>query len=122
MDKVILENKEWESSQLELQRLILWARDNSQDWYRLCHPDSYDEDITCTFGLVKKLYQEKLYTLMFFLIYSQNYMLGIDCTIAKTAFECFHDIPIEVLVQRMFENLESAAKEVERHRYRKTKE
>ena len=33
------------SSQQELHRLLLWMRDNPEDWDRICHPETYETDM-----------------------------------------------------------------------------
>lgn len=104
------ENNKRESAQQELQHLISWIRDNTQEWYYLCHPESYDEDITGLLKLVRSLYQEKLYSVIFFAIYSQSYTTEIEQALDKTIYDCFLDTPVELLMKRFCENLENAAK------------
>ena len=103
-------NNELESGERELQHLISWVRDNPRDWYCLCHPESYDADVPYLLNLVQRLYQEKLYSVIFFVIYSQLYTTGIEQVLDKTTYECFLDTPVEVLMRRFCENLENVAK------------
>ena len=55
-----------DSSQQELHRLLLWAKDNEADWYRICNPACYDPSMAYLTDLVERLYQAKLYTVLFF--------------------------------------------------------
>ena len=84
------------SSQQELHRLLLWMRDNPEDWDRICHPETYETDMDYIVTMVDSLYQHGLYTIMMQLMYA-NYFTD----------ECFLDIPEEVLMERFRRNLQA---------------
>lgn len=111
MEDTVRERTERESSQRELYRLIRWAKNNTEDWERICNSESYSLDIACIFDLIERLYEEKLYTAIYFVIYSNHFVLGIDWVISKTTNECFLDTPIEVLLERFRKNLEIHTRE-----------
>ena len=75
---------EMDSSQQELHRLLLWAKDNEADWYRICNPACYDPNITYLTDLVERLYRAKLYTVAFFVIYANHIREGVDWAITRT--------------------------------------
>lgn len=62
--------------------------------------------------MVERLHREKLYTVIFFVIYTNHFVAGIDWAITKTTNECFLDIPVEVLVERFRKNLGIKAMEM----------
>ena len=97
------------SSQEELRRLLSWGKDHPESWYRVCHPESFDSDLACIIDLVDQLYQAKLYTAVFFVIYSNCFVAGVDGAIDRTANECFLDTPVEVLMERFCKNLQLEA-------------
>ena len=94
------------SSQQELHRLLLWMRDNPEDWDRICHPETYETDMDYIVTIVDSLYQQGLYTIMMQLMYA-NYFTGrMEQAITRTTDECFLDIPEEVLMERFRRNLQ----------------
>lgn len=96
---------EMDSSQQELHRLLLWAKDNEADWYRICNPACYDPSMAYLTDLVERLYQAKLYTVLFFVIYANHIQEGVDWAITRTVNECFLDMPMGVLLERFRNNL-----------------
>jgi hypothetical protein len=100
-----------ESSEQEFRRLIAWTRDNPGDWHRICDPDSYDQDIGYMAELVERLYKEKLFTVIYFVFYTNTYIIGVDWAITRTVNECFLDSPVQTLVGRFRRNLELAARD-----------
>ncbi len=100
------------SSQQELRRLILWTRDHPNDWYRVCHPESYSPTAVYLSGLVDRLCQAELYTLLYVVIFSNQFDGVMDGAIEKTMEDCFLDTPMEVLVERFRKNLEVEVREM----------
>lgn len=115
MKDVSTKTTKQESDQQELQRLIRWAKDNPRDWNCLCNPESYDPKISYLLDLIERLYQEKLYTAIFILMYSNSFLTEIDSAITKTTNECFLETPIEVLMERFHKNLGLREKETEQN-------
>lgn len=95
----------------ELRRLISWTKDHPDDWYRICHPESYDPTAAYLSDLVKRLRQAELYSLLYFVIFSNEFVRGVGGAIVKTMEECFLDTPIDLLVERFCRNMEQKAKE-----------
>lgn len=104
-------NRAMESSEQELQRLIVWTKDHPKDWNRICSPESFNQDIGYIAELVERLYQEKLLTVIYFVLFTNHYLKGVNGAITTTIKECFLDIPVHVLMERFRKNLEFAAKE-----------
>ena len=95
------------SRQQELHRLLLWMRDNPEDWDRICHPETYETDMDYIVTMVDSLYQHGLYTIMMQLMYA-NYFTGrMEQAITRTTDECFLDMPEEVLMERFRRNLQA---------------
>lgn len=105
MANTIEKNTEWESSQQEMRRLILWIKDNPDKWYLLCNPGSYNPSREYIAELIKSLHENKLYTAILFVIYSNTSIVEIERAIRKTTYECFLDIPIETLAERFIKNM-----------------
>lgn len=99
------------SSQQELRRIISWAKDNPDDWYRICHMESCEPTVAYISDLVKRLRQAELYTLLYLVIFSNEFMGGVGGAIARTIEDCFLDIPVDLLVERFCSNLELEEKE-----------
>ena len=99
------------SSQQELRRIISWAKDNPDDWYRICHMESCEPTVAYISDLVKRLRQAELYTLLYLVIFSNEFVGGVGGAIAKTMGECFLDTPVDFLVERFCNNMELKAKE-----------
>lgn len=99
------------SSQQELRRMISWAKDNPDDWYRICHPECYEPSVTYLSDLAKRLRQEELYPLLYYMIFSNQFVGGVEGAIVKTMGECFLDTPADLLVERFCDNMELKARE-----------
>ncbi len=99
------------SSQQELRRMISWAKDNPDDWYRICHMESCEPTVAYISDLVKRLRQAELYTLLYFVIFSNEFVGGVEGAIVKTMGECFLDTPADLLVERFCDNMELKARE-----------
>ena len=93
------------SSQQELRRLLVWTKDNPEDWNHICHPESYHTDVEYLAEMVERLYQAGLYTIMMQVIYANCFSFKIEQAITKTINECFLDMPAEVLMERFWRNL-----------------
>lgn len=119
MNEAISKTIELESSQQELHRLLLWANNNPKDWYRICNSDSYDPDVTYISDLVERLRQEGLYTVIFFVIYSNSYISGMELSIRKTIHECFLELSSEDLIKHFCKNIKNAAAELAQMQDRK---
>lgn len=111
MSESINKITEVEASKMELLRLINWIKDNPEDWYRICNSESFHNDIDYIKDLVEKLCSENLFTVMYFFLYSNRYVRGVDYVIDKTISECLIETPISVLVERLCKNLELKAME-----------
>lgn len=112
MTKTVAKGPALNSSQNELRRLLLWARDNPEDWDIICDPASAPSDFLYIAGLIERLYQAKLYTTMFLVMYSNFFIAGIDRAIIKTTNECFLDVPTETLISRFYQNVKLKVEEI----------
>ena len=101
-----MNESEKKSSQQELHRLLLWMRDNPEDWDRICHPETYETDMDYIVTMVDSLYQQGLYTIMMQLMYANYFTSRMEQVITRTTDECFLDIPEEVLMERFRRNLQ----------------
>lgn len=101
------------SSEQELYRLIVWTKDNPQDWNRICNPESFHWGVEYTANLVERLYEEKLFTVIYFVLYTNRYEREIDWVITRTINECFPDTSVQVLMERFRKNLEIKAGKME---------
>lgn len=99
------------SSETELQRLIDWSKDNQKDWRRICNPDSYDMTVEYLADLVERLYEARIYTLIYVVIFSSYYAKGMEQVLYKTVGECFLDVPIQTLMKRFRNNLRDTVEE-----------
>ena len=111
MSDGVVRKTETESSEKELHRLIIWTKENPDDWRRICDPDSYNADIEYIAGLVERLYRENLLTLIYFVLHTNDYVIGIDWVINRTINECLLDTSIDVLMERFRTNLEIKVRE-----------
>ena len=103
--------RDMHAGQQEFRRLILWAKENPQDWSRICHTENYHPDIEYVADLVERLYREKLYTLILVVLYSNDYTRDVDWVISRTIHECFLDVPVSLLMERFLINLKLKAAE-----------
>ena len=111
MRRVFTIMPEEKSSRQELYRLIRWIKGNVKDWSRICSIEGCEGDIEYISDLVERLYDEKLYTIIYFIICSNCFNLEIDWAINKTMNECFLDLPMEMVIKRFRKNLKFHAKE-----------
>ena len=103
--------RDMDAGQQEFRRLILWAKENPQDWSRICHTENYHPDIEYVADLVERLYREKLYTLILVVLYANDYTRDVDWVISRTIHECFLDVPVSLLMERCLINLKLKAAE-----------
>lgn len=111
MSDGVVRKTEMETSEKELHRLIIWTKENPDDWRRICDPDSYNPDIEYIVGLVNRLYKDNLLTLIYVVLHTNDHVVSIDWVINRTINECLLDTSIEVLVERFRKNLEIKARE-----------
>lgn len=105
MNDTTVKAMEMESSQQELHRLIRWIKDNPKDWNIICEGEIYSQNIAHITNLIERLYREKLYTVIFFVIYKNQASPEMERANAITISECFLDVPAEVLMERFRRNI-----------------
>lgn len=110
MKKVVVKTPQEKSSQQELYRLIRWIKNNVKDWNRICSIEGCEEDVGYVSDLIERLYDEKLYTIIYFVICSNGFNQEIDWAIHKTMNECFLDLPMEAVIKRFRKNLKFHAR------------
>lgn len=89
----------------ELSDFIRWSFEHPNDWRRLCQPDSYAPTGAYLLELVQMLYEKKLFSVVYLVLFSHWEVDQVDEAIRRTTGQCMMDVPAAALMDRFLQNL-----------------
>ena len=89
----------------DLRELLLWTKENHWGWYDFSLEGVSDDPVQAILSMVDALYADKLFSMIFYVVFSNQHLPAINTALKKTVLECLMDIPAPVLMDRLLENL-----------------
>lgn len=105
MNRAITKEMKQESGR-ELQRFLEWISDNPSSWYCITNPECSEPDIERCQIIINSLIDTGLYSIAYYALCTlANPTAEMERVNHRLKMECFLDIPVEALIDKIQNNL-----------------